>query len=259
MPTSRTAWSRRRHKILPLLLLLHRRRESRDITGTATVTITTTTTTGITAVRNRNDRRLPLPQTVRKLPRSRQSQSCPPTGASRRARRSIATTSCATRSSSEGGRAKSRGGGVRYTKTRRSTSGPHFGVRAANHQPHEPFELTISVFFFAADAVSSLPRLSRTHPLPAPAEITTSTSFTELEAWETVARQHIELAKRAYDAWVFHREHFFAAGGDLVDRLEGRGEGPDGTDLARGAWEEVRLRGEKAEAVLKRKFPSSRH
>lgn len=105
-----------------------------------------------------------------------------------------------------------------------------------------------------ADAVSSLPRLSRTHPLPAPAEITTSTSFTELEAWETVARQHIELAKRAYDAWVFHREHFFAAGGDLVDRLEGRGEGPDGTDLARGAWEEVRLRGEKAEAVLKRKF-----
>lgn len=107
--------------------------------------------------------------------------------------------------------------------------------------------------------MSSLPRLSRTHPLPAPAEITTSTSFTELEAWETVARQHIELAKRAYDAWVFHREHFFAAGGDLVDRLEGRGEGPDGTDLARGAWEEVRLRGEKAEAVLKRKFPPSRH
>lgn len=104
------------------------------------------------------------------------------------------------------------------------------------------------------DAVSSLPRLSRTHPLPAPAEITTSTSFTELEAWEIVARQHIELAKRAYDAWVFHREHFFAAGGDLVDRLEGRGEGPDGTDLARGAWEEVRLRGEKAEAVLKRAF-----
>ncbi|GAA5880783.1 hypothetical protein JCM3774_005747 [Rhodotorula dairenensis] len=116
-------------------------------------------------------------------------------------------------------------------------------------QIHEDEEKHVRSSFW--NAVSSLPRLSRTHPLPAPAEITTSTSFTELEAWETVARQHIELAKRAYDAWVFHREHFFAAGGDLVDRLEGRGEGPDGTDLARGAWEEVRLRGEKAEAVLK--------
>ncbi|GAA5820214.1 hypothetical protein JCM3770_006063 [Rhodotorula araucariae] len=116
-------------------------------------------------------------------------------------------------------------------------------------QMHEDEEKHVRASFWSA--VSSLPRLSRSHPLPSPAQITTATAFTELEAWEQTARQHIDLAKRAYDAWVFHREHFFAAGGDLVDRLEGRGEAEDGGDLARGAWEEVRLRGEKAEAVLK--------
>ena len=115
-----------------------------------------------------------------------------------------------------------------------------------------PSERTDSHPSLPAGAVSSLPRLSRSHPLPSPAEITSSTTFAELEGWEQTARQHVDLAKRAYDAWVFHREHFFAAGGDLVDRLEGRGEGENGGDLARGAWEEVRLRGEKAEAVLKR-------
>jgi len=103
--------------------------------------------------------------------------------------------------------------------------------------------------------VSSLPRLSRSSPLPSPSEITTSGSFADLESWEQTARQHIELAKRAFESWEYHREHFAASEVDLVDRLEGRGEGPDGTDLARGAWEEVRLRGEKAEAVLKRMFP----
>ncbi|GJN93982.1 hypothetical protein Rhopal_007045-T1 [Rhodotorula paludigena] len=122
-------------------------------------------------------------------------------------------------------------------------------VRRRWCQMHEDEEKHVRSSFW--NAVSSLPRLSRSSPLPSPAQITTSTSFAELEAWEAVARQHIDLAKRAYDAWVFHREHFFAAGGDLVDRLEGRGEGEGGADLARGAWEEVRLRGEKAEAVLK--------
>lgn len=119
-------------------------------------------------------------------------------------------------------------------------------------------ELTI-VFptSLALDAVSSLPRLSRSSPLPSPSEITTSGSFADLESWEQTARQHIELAKRAFESWEYHREHFAASEVDLVDRLEGRGEGPDGTDLARGAWEEVRLRGEKAEAVLKRMFPRS--
>ncbi|KPV71941.1 uncharacterized protein RHOBADRAFT_56316 [Rhodotorula graminis WP1] len=116
-------------------------------------------------------------------------------------------------------------------------------------QMHEDEEKHVRASFWSA--VSSLPRLSRSHPLPSPAEITSSTTFAELEGWEQTARQHVDLAKRAYDAWVFHREHFFAAGGDLVDRLEGRGEGENGGDLARGAWEEVRLRGEKAEAVLK--------
>ncbi|GEM11506.1 50S ribosomal protein L10 [Rhodotorula toruloides] len=116
-------------------------------------------------------------------------------------------------------------------------------------QMHEDEEKFVRASFW--NSVSSLPRLARTHPLPSPTEITSSTSFTELEGWETIARQHMDLAKRAYDSWVFHRTHFFAAGGDLVDRLEGRGEGEGGTDLARGAWEEVRLRGEKAEAVLK--------
>jgi hypothetical protein len=62
------------------------------------------------------------------------------------------------------------------------------------------------------------------------------------------------LAKRAFESWEYHREHFAASQVDLVDRLEGRGEGPNETDLARGAWEEVRLRGEKAEAVLKREL-----
>lgn len=84
MPSTRTASSRRRNRLLPLLLLA-RSRESRDIIGTGTVIIATTIT-GITAVRNRSGRRLHLPQTVRKLPRSRQSQSCHPTAASRRAR-----------------------------------------------------------------------------------------------------------------------------------------------------------------------------
>ncbi|KAL7338068.1 hypothetical protein BJY59DRAFT_758150 [Rhodotorula toruloides] len=116
-------------------------------------------------------------------------------------------------------------------------------------QMHEDEEKFVRASFW--NSVSSLPRLARTHPLPSPTEITSSTSFTELAGWETIARQHMDLAKRAYDSWVFHRTHFFAAGGDLVDRLEGRGEGEGGTDLARGAWEEVRLRGEKAEAVLK--------
>ncbi|GAA6062953.1 hypothetical protein JCM10212_005343 [Sporobolomyces blumeae] len=114
---------------------------------------------------------------------------------------------------------------------------------------HEEEEKNVRTSFW--NAVSSLPRLSRSSPLPSPAAITTSGSFTELEAWEQTARQHIELAKRAYESWEYHREHFAASEVDLVDRLEGRGEGPDGTDLARGAWEEVRLRGEKAEAVLK--------
>ncbi|GAA5931168.1 uncharacterized protein JCM15063_002564 [Sporobolomyces koalae] len=114
---------------------------------------------------------------------------------------------------------------------------------------HEEEEKNVRTSFW--NAVSSLPRLSRSSPLPSPSEITTSGSFPDLEAWEQTARQHIELAKRAFESWEYHREHFAASEVDLVDRLEGRGEGPDGTDLARGAWEEVRLRGEKAEAVLK--------
>ncbi|GAA6039400.1 hypothetical protein JCM8097_002838 [Rhodosporidiobolus ruineniae] len=114
---------------------------------------------------------------------------------------------------------------------------------------HEEEEKRVRGSFW--NAVSSLPRLSRSSPLPTPSQITTSTAFTDLEAWEQTAKQHIALAKRAYEAWTFHREHFWAAGGDLVDRLEGRGEAEGGGDLAKGAWEEVRLRGEKAEAVLK--------
>ncbi|GAA5895610.1 hypothetical protein JCM5296_003761 [Sporobolomyces johnsonii] len=122
-------------------------------------------------------------------------------------------------------------------------------VRRLWCQVHEEEEKSVRASFW--NAVSSLPRLSRSSPLPSPSAITTSQSFTELEAWEQIARQHIELAKRAYEAWEYHREHFGASGQDLVDRLEGRGEADGGGDLARGAWEEVRLRGEKAEAVLK--------
>ncbi|BGP20024.1 hypothetical protein JCM10213_000594 [Rhodosporidiobolus nylandii] len=122
-------------------------------------------------------------------------------------------------------------------------------VRRRWCQMHEDEEKHVRGSFW--NAVSSLPRLSRSSPLPTPAQITSSSSFTELEAWEQTAKQHIDLAKRAYEAWTYHREHFWAAGGDLVDRLEGRGEAEGGGDLARGAWEEVRLRGEKAEAVLK--------
>ncbi|GAA6021939.1 hypothetical protein JCM10207_002607 [Rhodosporidiobolus poonsookiae] len=122
-------------------------------------------------------------------------------------------------------------------------------VRRRWCQMHDDEEKHVRGSFW--NAVSSLPRLSRTSPLPSPQQITSSTSFTELEAWEQIARQHIQLATRAHEAWTFHREHFWAAGGDLVDRLEGRGEAEGGGDLAKGAWEEVRLRGEKAEAVLK--------
>ncbi|GAA5866461.1 hypothetical protein JCM8547_000632 [Rhodosporidiobolus lusitaniae] len=122
-------------------------------------------------------------------------------------------------------------------------------VRRRWCQMHEDEERHVRGSFW--NAVSSLPRLSRSSPLPTPAQITSSSSFTELEAWEKTARQHMELAKRAYGAWTYHREHFWAAGGDLVDRLEGRGEAEGGGDLAKGAWEEVRLRGEKAEAALK--------
>ncbi|GAA5905165.1 hypothetical protein JCM6882_000398 [Rhodosporidiobolus microsporus] len=122
-------------------------------------------------------------------------------------------------------------------------------VRRRWCQMHEDEEKHVRGSFW--NAVSSLPRLSRSSPLPSPSQITSSSSFTELEAWERTAKQHIDLAKRAYEAWTFHREHFWAAGGDLVDRLEGRGEAEGGGDLAKGAWEEVRLRGEKAEAVLK--------
>ncbi|GAA5915279.1 uncharacterized protein JCM6883_002383 [Sporobolomyces salmoneus] len=114
---------------------------------------------------------------------------------------------------------------------------------------HEEEEKNVRTSFW--NAVSSLPRLSRSSPLPSPSEITTSSSFSDLETWEQTARQHIALAKRAFESWEYHREHFSACQIDLVDRLEGRGEGPEGGDLARGAWEEVRLRGEKAEAVLK--------
>ncbi|GAA5959340.1 hypothetical protein JCM3765_006571 [Sporobolomyces pararoseus] len=116
-------------------------------------------------------------------------------------------------------------------------------------QIHEEEEKNVRTSFW--NSVSSLPRLSRSSPLPSPSEITSCSSFTDLESWEQTARQHIELAKRAFESWEYHREHFSASGIDLVDRLEGRGEGPNETDLARGAWEEVRLRGEKAEAVLK--------
>ncbi|GAA6008312.1 hypothetical protein JCM11491_004432 [Sporobolomyces phaffii] len=114
---------------------------------------------------------------------------------------------------------------------------------------HEEEEKNVRTSFW--NAVSSLPRLSRSSPLPSPTEITTCGTFADLEQWEQTARQHIELAKRAFESWEYHREHFAASQVDLVDRLEGRGEGPNETDLARGAWEEVRLRGEKAEAVLK--------
>lgn len=82
--------------------------------------------------------------------------------------------------------------------------------------------------------------MAKSSALPSNADVKSSTSLDELEAWETIARERAGFCGTALKCIEYHLKHFEAAA-DLTNALP-KGLGP--TELA--------MKARKADAVVKR-------